>query len=77
MGNPQKLYSVNSLCEVELISRGYLYEAWKNGGGPRFFYHGNRRRITEEARQEWHRELEAEAAASNGATTNDTDEAAA
>jgi hypothetical protein len=35
---------------------------WADKRGPRFFYNGNRRRITIEAAADWRREREAEAA---------------
>jgi hypothetical protein len=36
--------------------------------GPRYFLIGTHRRITEQARQDWHRQLEAEATANIAAT---------
>jgi hypothetical protein len=58
-----KSYTVSGLAEAEQVSRAHLYKLWAEGRGPRYYVLGNRRRITEEQRQEWHRELEATAAA--------------
>jgi hypothetical protein len=61
--------TVTGFCAAEKISRRKLYEDWQNGRGPRFFWNGNRRRIGPEARAEWRRQREAEAAErGNGAT---------
>jgi hypothetical protein len=57
-------YTVDTFCEAERISRAHLYSLWNRGQGPRFYCVGNRRRITEEMRIEWQRQLEADA--SNG-----------
>jgi hypothetical protein len=57
-------HSPGECAKLTGMSRAKLYEAWRRGGGPRFYYaEGKRRRITEEARQEWIKELEAETAA--------------
>jgi hypothetical protein len=56
-------YTVNEFCTQERISRSKLYEDWKAGKGPRFYWNGKHRRITHEARVEWQRGREAEAAA--------------
>lgn len=53
-------YTVDEFCDAERMSRGKLYEMWAQGIGPRFYNIGNRRRITEGMRQEWHRKLESE-----------------
>jgi hypothetical protein len=55
----QKSYTPYELAELERISRAMLYKMWKQGKGPRFYCIGNRRRISEEARIEWRRKLEA------------------
>ena len=55
-------YSVNTFCVAEDISRGQLYEFWKQGKGPRFYYNGRCRRITHQSRLDWQREREREAA---------------
>ena len=52
-------YTITTFCAAEEISRAHLYHLWNRGLGPRFYMVGNRRRITPEARQEWHRQLEA------------------
>jgi hypothetical protein len=56
-------YTVNEFCTVERISRSQLYEDWKANKGPRFYWNGKHRRISHEARVEWRRRREAEAAA--------------
>jgi hypothetical protein len=66
MANMSKSYTVDSLCEAEQCSRSMIYKLWSQGRGPRFYYVGTVRRITEEARLEWHRQLEAETASNNG-----------
>ena len=53
--------TVNEFCAAEKIGRTRLYQDWKQGKGPRFFYNGTRRRISEEARKEWRRQREHEA----------------
>jgi hypothetical protein len=56
-------HTVNEYCALEKTSRAQLYRDWNAGKGPRYFYNGNRRRISEEARREHRRQKEAEAAA--------------
>ena len=56
-------YTVNEFCAAERISRSQLYEDWKADKGPRFYWNGKHRRISHEARGEWRRRREAEAAA--------------
>jgi hypothetical protein len=56
-------YTINEFCSLERISRSQLYEDWKADKGPRFFWNGKHRRISHEARIEWRRRREAEAAA--------------
>jgi hypothetical protein len=51
------VYTVDQFCEIEEISRPFLYRAWKRNGGPDYMQMGARRRITEEARQEYHTKL--------------------
>jgi hypothetical protein len=63
-----KSYTVNEFCTAERLSRGMLYKLWEAGKGPRFFYIGNSRRISHQARIEWRERLEGEAAASNNPT---------
>ena len=55
----QESYTVSELAAVEKVSRAFIYQLWARGQGPRFYTLGNRRRITEEQRQQWHREREA------------------
>jgi excisionase family DNA binding protein len=52
-------YTVEEFAEAERISRGMVYRLWDQGKGPEYYMVGNRRRITEAARQEWHRRQEA------------------
>jgi hypothetical protein len=54
-----KSYTVSELAEAKRVSRQFIYTQWAKGKGPRYYLQGNRRRVTEEMRQEWHRELEA------------------
>jgi hypothetical protein len=54
--------NIDGFCVGENISRASLYNLWKRGKGPRYFYVGNSRRISHEARQQWRRDREAEAA---------------
>jgi hypothetical protein len=56
------VYTINDFCRVERISRSLLYQLWQHGKGPRYFLAGSHRRITEQARQDWHRDREAETA---------------
>ena len=58
---PDPSLTVNEFCLAERISRTRLYEDWKQGKGPRFFYIGNQRRISAEARIEWRRRREQDA----------------
>jgi len=53
-------YTIDEFCEAERISRSFLYKLWSKGKGPRFYYAGTVRRISHEARLQWHRQLEAE-----------------
>src|SRR5262249_22780078 len=55
--------TVSGFCVAEDISPAMLYRIWQEGLGPDFYYIGNRRRITAEARRRWHAQREAEAAA--------------
>ena len=55
-------YSPKSLAAAEGCSVGLVYKLWRQERGPRFYYAGSRRRVTEQARQDWHREREAVAA---------------
>jgi excisionase family DNA binding protein len=55
----QQSYTVSELAKLERVSRAFIYKLWQRGQGPRFYTLGNRRRVTEEQRQQWHREREA------------------
>ena len=52
-------YTIDEFCKAERISRAMLYKLWSQGKGPSFYYVGSVRRISHEARLEWHRQLEA------------------
>jgi hypothetical protein len=54
-------YTVDEFCTAERISRVMLYEAWKRGKGPSFYYNGKRRIIPHSARLEWQQARLAEA----------------
>jgi hypothetical protein len=56
-------FTVDELCAAEKVSKRKLYDDWAKGRGPAFFWNGNRRRISAEARAAWRRQREAEAAA--------------
>ena len=56
-------YSVADFCFCECISKGWLYELWSQGRGPKFYWDGRFRRITHRARLQWQRMMEAEAEA--------------
>jgi hypothetical protein len=56
-------YTVDEFAAAERMSRSMVYKMWSQGKGPRFYYAGNVRRITHQARLDWQREREAEVAA--------------
>jgi hypothetical protein len=56
-------YTVNEFCAAEKISRAQIYKEWRADRGQKYFLVGNHRRISAEARAEWRRQREAEAAA--------------
>ena len=62
-------YTIDEFCEAERISRAMLYKLWCQGKGPRFYYVGTVRRISHEARLEWHQQFET--AAKSGALPRD------
>jgi hypothetical protein len=45
--------TINGFCRAEHISRNKLYELWKQGIGPDFYWVGVERRITQDARKRW------------------------
>ena len=59
---PDQSYTIDEFAKAERLSRSMLYKLWSQGQGPRFYYVGTVRRISHEARTEWHERLEAEAA---------------
>jgi hypothetical protein len=59
------VYTVRQFCAVEGISPAHLYSLWQRGEGPAYYTigrhrRGHHRRITEQARQDWHSRREAE-----------------
>lgn len=54
------LYNVTAFCRAHDISRGYLYQLWSEGRGPRRTKLGRRTVITGEAAAEWRRQMERE-----------------
>jgi hypothetical protein len=61
---PDQSYSPTEFADIEGISVSMLYKMWGQGErpfgkGPRFYYVGTRRRVTGQARRDWHREGEA------------------
>lgn len=57
--------TIDGFCAAENISRSMLYKLWAQGRGPRWYCIGATRRISPEARVEWRREREREAAGAN------------
>jgi hypothetical protein len=55
-------YTVSQFCESEKISRVRLYDLWKAGVGPKFYYNGKRRIIPHSARIEFQQRMMAETA---------------
>ena len=47
-------FTVDEFAEVERISRACLYQLWGRSEGPEYYLVGNRRRITQAAREAWH-----------------------
>jgi predicted DNA-binding transcriptional regulator AlpA len=60
--NDEPSYTIDSFCEAERISRSMFYKLGKQGKTPRTFRVGAAVHISPEARREWRREREAEAA---------------
>jgi hypothetical protein len=58
--------TINEFCKAERLARAMLYRLWAEGKGPRWFNVGTKRLISHEARTEWRRRLEAEAAKDDG-----------
>jgi hypothetical protein len=57
------VYNVPRFCDSHEISRTALYNLWREGRGPKFFWLGDERRITAEAAAEWRAAMEAATAA--------------
>jgi hypothetical protein len=53
-------YSVSAFCEAHGISRGFLYQLWTEGRGPRRTKLGRRTFITGEAAATWRARMEAD-----------------
>jgi hypothetical protein len=60
--NYEPSYAIDEFCAAERISRSMFYKLGKQGRGPRTFNVGSAVRISPEARREWRRTLEADAA---------------
>ena len=58
MSEPPRTYTVREFCKLEKVAVSTIYKLWQRGEGPRSYRIGASRRISEEARQAWHRELE-------------------
>jgi hypothetical protein len=58
--------TVDEFCAAEKMSKAQLYEEWRQGRGPRYYYNGVRRRISPEAHHEYRRQREAEAGSEVG-----------
>lgn len=58
---PDPTYSPSDFAKAEGIGKTRLYEMWRHGEGPRFYWNGKCRRITHRARLDWQREREAAA----------------
>jgi predicted DNA-binding transcriptional regulator AlpA len=61
------VFSVPAFCEAHGISRGYLYQLWSEGAGPRRMKVGRRTLISRDAAAAWRRRMEEETARSEGA----------
>ena len=53
-------YTIASFCREHHISRGYLYQLWAEGKGPRRIKVGRRTLISGEAAAAWRRRMERE-----------------
>jgi hypothetical protein len=66
MSNPDtpshQSYTVDEFCLAERKSRSQFYNELRDGRGPRYYRNGNKIRITHQARLDYQREREAEAA---------------
>jgi hypothetical protein len=60
-------YTVDQYCDAYNTSRTKLYAAWRKNRGPKFYLHGNRRRISREAAEEYQAALQAKADAPQAA----------
>jgi hypothetical protein len=57
-GVPRLGWSIDEYCRLIGISRGTLYNRWRDGTGPRFMRIGTRRVISIEAHEEYRRRCE-------------------
>jgi hypothetical protein len=55
--------TINEFCQREKICRSTFYNLRRAGKAPRVMLVGSKMRISPEARLDWHRDREAEAAA--------------
>jgi hypothetical protein len=55
MSDEQRAFTVTEFCAAFRVSRTKLYELWKAGIGPVFYYVGHRRFIAADAALVWQR----------------------
>ena len=60
--------TIAEFCALEKISRGGLYKIWARGEGPAVYRIGKSVRISQQARAEWRRRLEAASNNNGGAS---------
>jgi len=65
-------YTIDEFCKAERISRAMLYKLWSQCKGPRFYYVGTVRRISHEARLDWHQQCEGTAKSGEAAHRGET-----
>ena len=56
IANPS--YTTDEFAAAERISRSLVYQMWRENWGPDFYYVGNQRRISHEARERWRKARE-------------------
>jgi hypothetical protein len=60
-------YSIDTFCNAHDITRGFLYQLWKEGRGPDSMTVGRRRLISREEARRWRERMTRETAAASGA----------
>jgi hypothetical protein len=60
-------YTIDQYCDAENTSRSELYKGWRETPqrGPKYYWHGSRRRITREEAARYRAQRQAEADALN------------